>query len=221
MIQQPRVDLKHHRRLRAILTRHQNLVVRSVPRTAFRKWAKTFGLLDGDKLLLGSEGELTILFDFLLYHHRQRGRTLAQKYLATLPPSDDPDETLVRRAMASPRFSAFEVVAAHSFAGVDVRDRVRGGSAFVVDEAMSTSAKPGLLLASRLLRLPGYWMTSGAGFPLSREVMRTVERVFLPALRATVGHDPADLPPQAEDELAAVVIGAAMREGTTGDIEFK
>jgi len=29
------------------------------------------------------------------------------------------------------------------------------------------------------------------------------------------------LEPEAEDELASVVIGAAMREGTTGDIEFK
>ena len=127
MKQQPQVDLIHHRRLRAVLTHHQNRAVQSVPRTAFRKWAKTFGLGEGDKLLLESEGELTILLDFLIYHHRQRGRTLAQKYLAGLPPSDDPDETLVRRAMAGPRFAMFEVTESHSFTGVVVRDLVRGG----------------------------------------------------------------------------------------------
>jgi hypothetical protein len=207
--------------LRAVLTNHQNLAVRSVPRTAFRKWGKKFGLVEGDKLLLDSEGELTILFDFLIYHHRQRGRTLAQKYLAGLPPSDDPDETLVRRAMAGPRFSMFELMESHSFTGVVVRDLVRGGRTFVVDEALSTSAKPGLLLACRLLPLPDYWMTSGAGFPLSPEVVQTVQQVFLPALKVLEGRDMTRLSPEAEDELAVVVIGAAMREGTTGDIEFR
>ena len=54
---QPNVDLRRHRRLRAVLTNHQNLAVRSVPRTAFRKWGKKFGLVEGDKLLLDSEGE--------------------------------------------------------------------------------------------------------------------------------------------------------------------
>ena len=98
---------------------------------------------------------------------------------------------------------------------------MRGGSAFVVDEALSTSAKPGLVLASRLLPLPDYWMTSGTGFPLSPEVVETVKQVFLPTLKMTEGGDLSHLSPQAEDELAAVVIGAAMRDGTTGDIEFK
>ena len=36
--------------------------------------------------------ELTILLDFLIYHHRQRERTLVQKYLASLPPSDGDGE---------------------------------------------------------------------------------------------------------------------------------
>jgi hypothetical protein len=215
----PAVDLNHHRRLRAVLTRHQNLAVTTVPRTALRKWAGAFGLLEGNTLQLDSDGELTILFDFLVYHHRQRGKSLVQKYLAALPPTDDPDETLVRRAMAAPRFSMFEIAESHSFTGVTVRDRVRGGTLFVVDEALSTSAKPGQVLALRLLPLPDYHMTSGAGFPLSLGVVRTVEQVFLPVLRTTV-KAPADLPPPAEDELAAVVVGAAMKEGTTGDIEF-
>jgi hypothetical protein len=221
MSQQPHVDLKHYRRLRAILTRHQNAAVKSVPRTAFRKLAKTFGLLKGDKLLLESEGELTILFDFLIYHHRQRGKTLVQKYLARLPAADDPDEAVVRRAMGSPRFSVFEVTAARPRVGVAVRDRARGGTLFVVDEGLSRSAKPGAFFALRLLPLPDYWMTSGAGFPLRRQVVQLIRRVFLPALRMTEGHPLAHLSPEAEDELATVVTGAAIKDGTTGAIEFR
>jgi hypothetical protein len=66
MTHPPLVNLKHLRRLRAILTRHQNAAVRSVPRSALRKWAKTFGLLQDDHLLLESDGEMTIPFDFLV-----------------------------------------------------------------------------------------------------------------------------------------------------------
>ena len=217
----PEVDLKLHRRLRAVLRGHQNAVVRTVPRTAFRKWAKRFGLLEGDKLVLESEDEMTILVDFLIYHHRQRGKTLVQKYLARLPPADGPEEVLIRAAMSSPRFSVYEVEEMRPFVGVVVRDLVRGGPVFVVDEALSTSAKPGMVLALRLLPLPSYWMTSGSGFPLSPEVVHTVRDVFLPALRQTEGHDLSHLSPEAEDELATVVTGAAIREGTTGDIEFR
>src|SRR5687768_14110791 len=129
----PAIDLNHHRRLRAILKNHQNRAAKTVPRTAFRKWARTFDLLVGDLLLVETDAELTILFDFLIYHPRQRGRTLAQKYLASLPPTNDPDETLIRHAMANPRYALLKVTASHSFTGVTARDLLRGTTAFVVD----------------------------------------------------------------------------------------
>ena len=221
MKQQPHVDLKRHHRLRAILIEHQNAVVTTVPRSALLSAAKRFGLAVGDRLLLETEGEMVILFDYLIYHHRQRDTTLVQKYLARLPETDDPDETLVRQAMGSPRFSMFEVEGAHSFIGVVVRDLVCGGSDFVVDQGLSTSVKPGRYMALRLLPLPEYWMTSGAGFPLSSEIVETIQDTFVPALRLTEGENLNLLSSKAGDELATVVTGAAINVGTTGDIKFQ
>jgi len=221
MKQQPHVDLKRHHRLRAILRKHQNAVVTTVPRTALLGWAKRFGLAVGNRLLLETEGEMVILFDYLIYHHRQRDTTLVQRYLAGLPATDDPDETLVRRAMGSPRFSMFEIERAHSFIGVVVRDLVCGGSDFVVDQGLSTSVKPGRYMAHRLLPLPDYWMTSGAGFPISSEVVDTIQQTFLPVLRLTEGENLRRLSSKARDELATLVTGAAIKEGTTRDIEFQ
>lgn len=214
------VDLKHHRRLRAILSHHQNAAVETVPQTAFRKWGQTFGLLEGRNILLESEGELTIFFDFLVYHHRARGRTLARNYLAKLPPSDDPDEALVRHAMENPRFSIFKIVESHPFTGVAMHDLVRGGTVFVVDEAMSTSVKPGRTLAYRLLPLADYWMTSGAGFPASQDVVNLAESMFPRPLGLTDEHRSNPISSEAEDKLAAAVTKAAFEEGTTGNIGF-
>lgn len=217
----PAIDLRHHRRLRAILRHHQNAATTTVPRAAILKWAREFGIAEGDTLQLESNDELIILFDFLIYHHRRRGRTLAQNYLAGLPPTQDPDETMIRQAMGSPTFSAFNVRAARPSVGVEVRDLVRGGTTFVVDEALSTSVRPNAFLALRLLPLPGYAMTSGAGFPLSRDVVGTIKQLFLTALRGTEGTDLTHLSPEAEDELATVITGAAFIDGTTAAIHFK
>ncbi len=222
MTKRPQVDLKHYRRLRAILRRHQNAAVKTVPRTAFRTAARKLGLLEGDKLLLESEGELTILFDFLIYHHRQRGKTLVQRYLAKLPASDDPDERSVREAMASSRFSVYKVGQTHPPTGLNMHDHVRGGTLFVVDEAMSTSVTRGQLFADRLLPLPDYWMTSGAGYPVTLGLYYAVKQQFLPALRRARGsRNLSDLSPAAEDELAMLVTSTAMMQGTTADIEYK
>lgn len=57
----PPVDWERHRRLRAILRRHQNAVVETISRTALQRAAKEFGLLKGNKLLLETEDELTSL----------------------------------------------------------------------------------------------------------------------------------------------------------------
>jgi hypothetical protein len=44
-----------YRRLRVILRKHQNAAVKTISGTTFRKCAKTFGMLDGKKLMLESD----------------------------------------------------------------------------------------------------------------------------------------------------------------------
>ena len=199
---------------------HQNAAVKTISRTILRKCARMFDLLDGDTLLLESDSELTILMDFCIYSHRHRRTTLMAKYLAKLPPPQDADEMLLREAMAQPRYSMYRIEKIIQGSGLHVRDLVRGDSLFLVDEALGKSLKAGAILGGRLIPLPGYWITTGACFPLSEEVVEDVEEVFLPVLKVTEGDVPS-LSAEAEEELATVVIGAAMNDGTTSMVKYQ
>ncbi|MGE5608006.1 MAG: hypothetical protein ACM359_02020 [Bacillota bacterium] len=214
------INLDHYRRLRERMLRHHNALVKTTPRSTFRKCAKRLGLLEGNTLGVESESELIILTDYCLYSHRQRGRNLVEKYLAKLPPADDPDEQGLREAMSNARFSLFRVEQVIRGTGVFVRDLVRGDGLFVVDELLSRTMRQGRLLGGRLVPFPDYWITTGAGFPVSQETVALVQAIFLPALKFTEG-DLSQLRPAADEELATVVIGAALQEGTTSDIEYR
>ena len=214
------VDLDHHRRLRAILKNHQNAAVKLAGGPAMRRAAKDFGLLRGKTLEIETDGELTILFDHAIYDRRHRGTTAVQRYLAGLAPTDDPDERLVREAMARHRYSMFEIEDVHPGTGLLLRDLVRGGTLFVVDESMSLTGVPGMFMAERVLPLPDYWLPTGGGFPIIPVAVRMIEQTFLPALEATE-EDLENLSPEAAQELATVIIGAGFEEGSTGDVEYR
>lgn len=214
------IDLEAYRHLRTILCQHQNAAVKTISRTTLHKCAKTFGMLDGNNLMLDSDSELTILMDFCIYSHRQKGKSLTGKYLAKLAPTEAGDEAVVREAMARPRYSMYRIEKSIPGSGLHVRDLVRGDSLFLVDKMLSKTLKSGRVLGGRLIPTPSYWITTGACFPLSEDVVAEVEGTFLPALRMTEG-DLTSLSEKAEEELATVVIGAGMEGGTTSMVRYQ
>jgi hypothetical protein len=181
--------------------------------------AAEFGLIERDTLLLNSEEEMVILFDHLIYG--RGGRTPVQKYLAKLPVTRDPDKLLVREAMSRPRYSMFEVEEAHRGTGVTMRDLVRDDSLLVVDEGLSRSMRRGRALAYRLLPSPEYWMTTGGGFPLSREAVAEIRDTFLQGLRATEGPDLSRLSAKVEVELERAIIRVGFQEGGTARVRYQ
>jgi hypothetical protein len=216
----PAVDLDHHRRLRAILREHQNGAAGTCSAAAFRRAAKEFGLLEGNQLGLESDEELIILVDHVIYDRPDRGKTAVRRYLSKLPKADDPDERAVRDAMAGHRYSVFRVEAVHAGTGLALCDLVRGDRLFVVDEAMSGTIARGATLSTRVLPLPDYWLTSGAGFPISAEGAALVESIFRPALELAEDEPPAVLAKLPLD-LAVMAIGTGFMEGSTGRVGYR
>jgi hypothetical protein len=220
----PAVDLARHRRRRQILRAHQNSAVDMISPTAMRRCARRLGLLEGNDLRLESESESIILKDHIIYDHRERGRSVVDRYLAKLPPADDPDEKTVHNAMAGARFSVFRVVRVVSGLGVFVDDALRGGGRgpFVVDENLSRSATPGFLLAARLLPMGDYACCSGAAIPISGETLAMLQLLLEPIIRVGDGPDAADteLRRQLETEVAIAVIAAGLEEGGGSRVKY-
>lgn len=218
--QRPVIDLELHRRWRAVLRGHQNRVVGTLARPVMRGVAIEFGLLEGDTLLLETNDELTILFDHLIYDRPQQGKTAVERYVAGLPATDDAHERIVREAMLGQRYSVFEIELAHKGTGVVMRDLLRDESLLSVDEALSATAKKGMLMAYRVLPVPGYWMPSGGGFPISEEAVQIVLDTFEPKVKRNP-HGTATLSRQDEQRLAAVVVGEGFDEGSTALIGYR
>jgi hypothetical protein len=215
----PSVDLDRHQRFRAILRRHQNAAAGTIPVPLIRKCGRDFGLLRGKQLQLETDAELIILMDHALYDRRDRGKTTAQRYLENLPKTGDPDERIVRAAMAGHRYSLYEVATVHPGVGLVHRDLVRGGTVFVVDVAMSQTISVGALMAERLLPLPEYWGPSGAGFPISPEAAWGIQQTLVPALEASED-DLTAMSPDAAADLATAILRAGFKEGTTGQVGY-
>ena len=64
-------------------------------------------------------------------------------------------------------------------------------------------------------------MTSGAAFSIHPDVAHAARQLLLPTRKSTGANHPTHLPPNAEDDLTAAVLAAALSDGTTGDIEFR
>ena len=71
-------------------------------------------------------------------------------------------------------------------AGLILRDLLRGGEIWLIDEAMEKNAPLGVEMAARLLRLEGFAMTARIIVPVAPDL---IEQVFdrAPALRARPG----------------------------------
>jgi hypothetical protein len=218
----PEVDLVRHRRMRLLLKAHHNAVVDAAPRTAFRTIAKKFGLLDGDELMLETDGELIILFDYMIYSHRLRnGRTPVERHLSKLKPTDAPDEQVVRGAMAGASYSLHEVTRLVPPLGVHLQDVICGKRRFAVDESLSQSGALGMVMAGRLLPFGDYHAFSGGMFPLGDQAIADICDIFLPVINANARPGSAMLNPQEECDLAAAALAAGFADGSTSHVSFQ
>ena len=215
----PEVDLDRHRRLRAVLQKHQNAAVKSLSKAAMQRAGEALGIMEGSQLYLETDAELTIFFDHALYDRTTRGKTPIQRYLAKLPTTDDPDEQLVRAAMADARVSLYLIEQLDGHHGVSFRDLTTGETRFAVDESLARTGTVGTVMVYRLLPLPTYDLPNGAGFPVSPEAALALTEAWQDFGQ---GKNPTDLSdPAAREAWAAILYTLGFAEGGTGMIGFR
>ena len=101
--------------------------------------------------------------------------------------------------------------------GVVVRDVLRGYTDFVADVGFSTSARPGLVLASRMISHDSFLMSTGAAIPVPPEAMKPI---IAGIKRMGLDGDLSLLSPVEEAELAAMVIRMCLESGAADHVRF-
>jgi hypothetical protein len=207
--------LTRYRHLRQISKEHHQAVLDIIAPGVVLDWAKRLGLTQGRTVVLESEHDMTLVEDLATYLPRLGRSHPLDRYARTARFTPDSDEAIVLAAMRHARFSLWRIERRHETAGLILRDLLRGGEIWLVDETMEKSAPRGVEMAARLLQPESFAMTARIIVPVTSDLM---EEVFTraPALRRTQGGTLARDP-----RFAIGIYRAAVLTGAMSSVRFK
>ena len=156
----------HYKRLRPIRLRLNDELVRRLSDNAINDGAKRIGILRGGTFVFGNEDEASVLMDYCIYNVYHEGRNAIEQYLCDCPPDPDSDEMACLHAMQHATYALVAVLRVEPGVGCHVRNMFTEETRLLVDIGLSTTARPGAVIATRLLDFGDFVATSGAALPL-------------------------------------------------------
>ena len=140
--------------------------------TALLDWAKRLGLETNSKSVINcSANEMTLVEDAATYLPRPGRSSPIDRYARSARFAAGSDEAIVLESMRNSRFSHWRVERRHETAGLILRDMVHGEEAWLVDESMEQTARPGFELAGRMLKPARFAMHAGIIVPMVPELL--------------------------------------------------
>ena len=206
--------LTQYDRFSKVMNHFQAVIPEWVDKGMLEAGARRLGLWHDGMLAFQAEAELTALLDYCLYNLPKEGLNLATRYMRRNPPAPGSDEEIVLKAMANARHALLRVSKAVPGVGVECRDLLRDTGLFIPNRGLSISCGKGAMLATRLLAMPDFDISTGAALPVFRETLEGIERVLInlaPRL-AACQNDMDD--PSIASELATGIIRACLRSGS-------
>ncbi|MHB1034987.1 MAG: hypothetical protein ACYC35_21745 [Pirellulales bacterium] len=156
----------HYQRLRPIRLRLNQELVCRLSRDVLNDGAKRIGILRGGTFVFDHEDETSVLMDYCIYDVYRKGRNAVEQYLCDCPPDPDSDEMACLRAMQHATYALVAVLRVEPGVGCHVRNLFTDETRLLVDIGFSKTAKPGTVIATRLLDFGGFATTGGAALPL-------------------------------------------------------
>jgi hypothetical protein len=189
-------------------------MVKTIPRQAFHQVGDSLGIRRNGVLQFDSQDMTSVLMDCCLYNWFQKGKNLVQRYAETYPATAATDESYLLLACLQAKYRILMPQSAVPGAGVHCRDVLNGGELFLMDLSMSQSVPGGdSALATRTIPLGEYWMTGGAGLPV------TSKESILQALRRMGNKDYQPL--EGPGGVAISIASACLAAGAANYITYE
>ena len=150
-----------YQRFRPIRLRLNSELVRRLPQDALNEGAKKLGMLRRGVLVFENEDETCVLMDYCVYDVQRKGRNAVEQYLCDCPPDPASDEMACLRAMQLAKYTLVVVLRVEPGVGCHVRNLFTDETRLLVDSGFSNTARPGTLMATRLLDFGDFVATSG------------------------------------------------------------
>jgi hypothetical protein len=213
--------LDRYRRLRQMSLRVGNQLVKAIPKDVLDHCGQILGFTQKGILVFETEDETSVLMDYCIYYPQEDGRNVVSHFLERSPPRANSDEMAILQAMARAYYSLFRGEKAEPGVGVHVRDMLRDEAIFIADVGFSTSAIPGLALATRVIPGDGFFMTGGAAVPVDRGSGERILRDLSQKGYVPGRFDFKGMSPQQEADVAAIIIRACRATGASSHIMYR
>jgi hypothetical protein len=158
--------LARYRHLRRISKQHHAKVMDFVTPQAFLECARRIGLAQGKTLIVDEEEELFFANDLAIYTAPPGRSRAIDRYARSVPLAPGSDEARVLEAMCGARFTLVRIERRHEVAGLIVSDIAVGAELWLMDEGFEKSLPDRCMLATRLYKPDGFWVTAGVSVPL-------------------------------------------------------
>lgn len=155
-----------YERLRPIRMRLNHTLTGLLSKRVIHEGAKRLGMLRGETVFFENEDQTSVLMDYCIYNVYHNGRNAVEQYLCDSLPDPDSEEMDCLQAMQHATYSMVVVLGVEPGLGCVIRNLFTDETRLLVDMGFSRSARPGLLLATRLLDFDDFLATGGAALPL-------------------------------------------------------
>jgi hypothetical protein len=191
--------------LRALSRPQNDRLVKFVDKSQLHEGGSKLHLLRGNTLFFEDEEDASVLFDFCLHDIWRNGRNIVQQYLLDSPPPPDSAEIRLLQARIAARYSLFMVDKALPGVGVELSDLTRPARYPLMDVSLGNAARPGIVVAMRIMEVEGIFMSSGASIGADGSAfLRVVAELDRTNERSLLARD--DLPPERRSEMTALII---------------
>lgn len=180
--------------------------------------------LDLHRISLDEEAVETahvVMVDFALHFARKGGRTLHEVYFEKHPPAPGSVLDRYRQNLDTYHYTILKAQDIEPGVGIEAHDLLQDASFFLMDRNFSRTVDLGAGMASGVIHLPDYALTTGAALPLPAAARERLAE----EIPAQIGHpdelDFAELPPRTMAKLAALIIRHALREGAASHVAYR
>jgi hypothetical protein len=168
--------------LRRIVWRLQNDVLpKYLSKQAMQTSGEKLGIMERGTLVFETEDEIGVLMDHSLYDYWDQGANTILRHIVAAPPDPGTEEYAVLKAMVHSFHTVVQVTKTLPGIGVRVVDLLAGRQEYLlIDLGFGQTARQGVMLATRLLPLDDFVMTSGAALLVDGDTWHEIRDSVLP-----------------------------------------
>ena len=155
-----------YQRLRPVRLRLNNELVGRLSRDALDEGGKKLGILRRGTFVFDNEDESSVLMDYCIHDVYRSGSNAIDQYLEDNSPDPESDEVAYLQAMRHAKYALVLVTRIEPGVGCHIQNLFKDETRLLVDMGFSETARPGVLLATRLLDFGAFVTTTGAALPL-------------------------------------------------------